>query len=51
MPSMKCKKSMNVCLCSYGAVLYVILAMMCIYVIYKCLSLDFDHQQDLGNPS
>ncbi len=24
---------------------------MCIYVIYKCLSWDFDQKQDLGKPS
>ncbi len=36
MPSMKCKKSMNVCPFSCSAVFYVLLAVMCIYVIYKC---------------
>jgi hypothetical protein len=30
---------------------YIILAVMCIYVINKCLSWDFDQQQDLGKPS
>jgi hypothetical protein len=40
----KCKMSMNVCLFNYSAVFYVILIAMCIYVIYKCLSWDFDQQ-------
>ncbi len=26
-------------------------AMMCICVIYKCLSWEFDQQQDMGKPS
>jgi hypothetical protein len=42
---------MNVCLFSCSTVLYVILAVMGIYMIYKCLSWDFDQQQDLGKPS
>ncbi len=49
--SMKCKKSMNVCLFSCSTVLYIILAVMCIYVIYKCFSWDFDQQQDLDKLS
>ncbi len=47
MSSMKCKKSMNVRLFSCSAVLKVILAVMCIYVIYKCLSWDFYQQQEV----
>jgi hypothetical protein len=42
---------MNVCLSSRNTVPYIVLAVMCIYVIYKCLSGDFDQQQDLGKPS
>ncbi len=41
-------QGMNVCLLSCSAVFYIILAAMCIFVIYKCLSWDFDQQQDLG---
>ncbi len=33
---------------SYSIVLYTVLAVMCICVIYKCLSWDIDKQQDLG---
>jgi hypothetical protein len=51
MSSMKCKKSMNVCLSSCNAMPYIVLAMMCIHVIYKCLSWHFDLKQDLGKPS
>ncbi len=51
MSSMKCKKSMIVCLSSCNAVPYIVLAMLCIYAIYKCLSWDFDQQQDLSKPS
>jgi hypothetical protein len=41
---------MNVCLSSCNTVPYIVLAVMCIYVIYKCLRRDFDQQQDLGKP-
>jgi hypothetical protein len=41
----------TVCLFRCSAVFYVISAVMCIYVIYKCLGWDFDQQQDLGNSS
>ncbi len=37
------KEWLTVCLC--------ILTVMCIYVIYKCLSWDSDQQRDLGKPS
>ncbi len=30
---------------------YIVLAVMWIYVIYKCLSWDGDQQRDLGKPS
>jgi hypothetical protein len=30
---------------------YIVLAVMRILVIYKCLSLDGNQQQDLGKPS
>ncbi len=35
----------------YCAVLCVVLAVMCICVLYKLLSWDFDQQRDLGKPS
>jgi hypothetical protein len=34
-----------------NAVPYIVLAMLCIYVIYKCLSWDSDQLRDLGKPS
>jgi hypothetical protein len=34
-----------------NAVSYCVLAVMHIYVIYKCLSWDGNQQQDLGKPS
>jgi hypothetical protein len=40
---------MSICLAV--VLCHVVLAVMCIYVIYKCLSLDFDQQQDLCKPS
>ncbi len=51
MYNMKFKKSMNVCLFSCNNVPYIVLAGMCIYVIYKCLRWDFNLQQDLGKLS
>ncbi len=45
------KENVKTCLLSYSTVSYIGLAMMCIYVIYKCLSWDVDQQQDLGKPS
>jgi hypothetical protein len=39
------------CICGCSVVPYIVLAVMCIYVIYKCLSWDGDQQQDLGKPS
>ncbi len=49
----KCKNVKK--LCKYvpiAVALYlIVLAVMCIYVIYKCLSWAGDQQQDLGKPS
>jgi hypothetical protein len=42
--SVKCEKSMNICLFNYNAVFHVLLAALCIFVIYKCLSWDFVQQ-------
>jgi hypothetical protein len=39
------------CVCLAIALCHIGLAVMCINVIYKCLSLDVDQQQDLGKPS
>jgi hypothetical protein len=50
MLSMKCDKKINVCLFNCNIVPYIVVAVMCIYVIYNCLSRDFDQQQDLGKP-
>ncbi len=46
--SVKHKKVVSVCIryCTY-----IVLAVMCIYVIYKCLSRDSNQQLDLGKSS
>jgi hypothetical protein len=44
-------KIVNVCSFSYSTVPYIVLTVMCIYVIYKCLSCGGDQQQNLGKPS
>ncbi len=49
--SVKCEEGVDVCFFSFIAVFNVILTAMCIYVIYKCLSWDFDQQEDLCKPS
>jgi hypothetical protein len=36
---------------SHYAVTYIVLAVMCIYLISMSLSCDGNHQQDLGKPS
>jgi hypothetical protein len=41
----------NVCPFNYSTVPNIVLAVMCIYVIYKRLSWGGDQQQDLGKPS
>jgi hypothetical protein len=51
MLSVLCKKIVNVCLPSYNTVSYIVLAVMCICVIYKYLSWGKNQQQDLGKPS
>jgi hypothetical protein len=39
------------CLLGYSTVSYIGLDVMCINMIYKCLNLDVDKQQDLGKSS
>ncbi len=52
MLSAECKR-LRVCFCLTVTLYlpYSVLAVMCIYVIYKYLSWDGDQQQDLGKPS
>jgi hypothetical protein len=49
----KCKNARKLCMYVPVAVtLYlIVLAVMCIFVIYKCLSWYGDQQRDLGKPS
>jgi hypothetical protein len=52
--SSKCKECKEKCECTYRFCkhcAHIILAVMCIYVIYKCLSWGGDRQQNLGKPN